>query len=223
MRKEKPSAHTDCFGEIKNSTGYLFKIWAEFPPSKLLFIHYIPSFMWDFMFFTCLCCRAPTRCSWRWNWTAPNWRAGPSGSRGRWRRRSRRIKVTAKEPQGGPAGARWRARGGRGEAVEEVSSLQRNSLETSRGRPKAPPPSKERWWIQTKRLKRRDWRRKWSRRRLFISDGDTNNSVWGLVLLLSQQQVYWVIWKMKNWFTSVHVPHFNEVLFFWATKLQTAL
>ena len=115
-------------------------------------------------------CRAPTRCSWRWNWMAPSWRAGPSGWRGRWRRRSRRIKVTAKEPRGGPAGAPRRARDGRQEAVGRVSSLRRSSLESSSGQLKAPARSKERWWTQTESWKRKDWRRKGGPTRRSTSD-----------------------------------------------------
>lgn len=136
--------------------------------------------------------RVPTRSSWRWNWTARSWRAGPSGWRGQWRKKSRRIKQTTAEPQEGPAEAQLRAqqrvlRRVQEEPVREDSSLRRNSPENSKGRPKAPPPSKEKWWIQTKRSKRKDWRRNRSQRRLFISEEtfNTNKSVGGLWLKLS--------------------------------------
>ena len=124
--------------------------------------------------YLCVFSRVPTRSSWRWNWTARSWRAEPSGWRGQWRKKNKR-KQTTEEPQGGregappralpraPPRAPPRARGGR----EEVLSLKRNSQETSKGRPKAPDPSKDKWWIQ---LKRKNWRRKWSQTRAFTSD-----------------------------------------------------
>lgn len=141
--------------------------------------------------------RAPTRCSWRWSWTAPSWRAGPSGSRGRWRKRSRRINPTARwlldVPAGAPArvhqrvrrrvgrGVRRRARWGvrrraRGR-TEEAAGGSRNSLESRRCRPTARAPSAERRWIRTKSPKRKDWRRKRSPKRPFTSDWPPAESV----------------------------------------------
>lgn len=114
-------------------------------------------------------CRVPILCSWRWNWTAQSWRADPSGWRGRWRRRSRRVTVMAKQQQGRPARLWRRVLDGRGRLVEEPSSPQGRWWETSVSWAEAPLLSKERWQIQTKRLKRKHWReREWSQRSLFI-------------------------------------------------------
>lgn len=124
-----------------------------------VFLHFILSSL----------CRVPILCSWRWNWTAQSWRADPSGWRGHWRRRSRRVTVMAKQQQGRPARLWRRVLDGRGRLVEELSSPQGRWWETSASWAEAPLLSKERWQIQTKRLKRKHWRkREWSQKSLFI-------------------------------------------------------